>query len=427
MVHVCDEEFKPPRKYIGKGTFGIVYPYSDNYVLKYNKRPHKECVVAYNLAELDILHNYSKHENIITLIGIKTNVQHTCADRYHFILERADYDLYKYIEKHKKKLSVTTKKNIAYDILKGLSYLHKNGIIHRDLSMKNVLIFVDHAKVTAKISDFGTSCHADNIVAMSETKAITCNVFRAPEVYKNEKYSKSIDIWAYGIILYMMFIDMGLIDEFLDFEDDYNMFKTVLKKFHPNHNDLLVKMHQMYPTNLDDINTELRDVHALIDLIKRSLNTNKVKRIRVSGIMKHKFFEAHHHDATTFDKDSEGDTGEITLTHSMRTVIRNKLPSMLFEDDIMTYITNYGIHYYYKYIESLDFRQDDYCDVNMILCIMIANNYLSTHYRNIDMRTLLKVKIDDEYRINFEKYLIEKVLKFDFKIRMTTLYCRSTD
>ena len=44
-------------------------------------------------------------------------------------------------------------KNISYQILSGINYLHQNMIIHRDLKLENILY--DKEKNIVKITDFG--------------------------------------------------------------------------------------------------------------------------------------------------------------------------------------------------------------------------------------------------------------------------------
>ena len=78
--------------------------------------------------------------------------------------------------------------------------MHSCGVCHRDLKMDNVLI-TDAGKV--KIIDFGFSISCDK-----ETKlVISCGTpaFMAPEIVRKLPYSGfSADVWALGILLYIM-------------------------------------------------------------------------------------------------------------------------------------------------------------------------------------------------------------------------------
>jgi hypothetical protein len=84
-------------------------------------------------------------------------------------------------------------------IAKGLSYLHERGIVHRDLKPAN--IFYDDGYV--KIGDYGLSKH----IAVSRHSAQTVSVgtvhYMAPEIGSGS-YTKAIDIYALGVMLYEM-------------------------------------------------------------------------------------------------------------------------------------------------------------------------------------------------------------------------------
>ncbi len=87
------------------------------------------------------------------------------------------------------------------EIAKGLSYLHDRGIVHRDLKPGN--IFYDDGYV--KIGDYGLT----KFIAVSRHSAQTASVgtvhYMAPEVGSGN-YSKPIDIYALGVILYEMLL-----------------------------------------------------------------------------------------------------------------------------------------------------------------------------------------------------------------------------
>ena len=101
-------------------------------------------------------------------------------------------------------------RNFVRQILDGLSYLHGQNIIHRDIKGANVL--VDN-KGSIKISDFGISKRGD--VAASANKlpgsglnrpSLQGSVFwMAPEVVRQSAHTKKADIWSLGCLIVEMF------------------------------------------------------------------------------------------------------------------------------------------------------------------------------------------------------------------------------
>jgi len=84
-------------------------------------------------------------------------------------------------------------------IAQGLSYLHERGIVHRDLKPGN--IFYDDGYV--KIGDYGLSKHISVSRHSGQTVSVGTVHYMAPEIGSGS-YTKAIDIYALGVILYEM-------------------------------------------------------------------------------------------------------------------------------------------------------------------------------------------------------------------------------
>ncbi|KAH8673932.1 kinase-like domain-containing protein [Xylariales sp. PMI_506] len=99
-------------------------------------------------------------------------------------------------------------RSFVRQILNGLSYLHNQDIIHRDIKGANIL--VDN-KGTIKISDFGISkkLEASNILSGANNNkhrpSLQGSVFwMAPEVVKQTSYTRKADIWSLGCLVVEM-------------------------------------------------------------------------------------------------------------------------------------------------------------------------------------------------------------------------------
>lgn len=86
-------------------------------------------------------------------------------------------------------------------ILLGLDFLHKKGIVHRDIKGGNVLV---HENGTVKLADFGASTRVE-FDKTQETDSIKGTpYFMAPEVLAESKYGRKGDIWAVGCTMIQM-------------------------------------------------------------------------------------------------------------------------------------------------------------------------------------------------------------------------------
>ena len=92
-------------------------------------------------------------------------------------------------------------KDIIYQTLLGLAYMHKYGYFHRDMKPENLLI---NDKIV-KIADFGLAREIRSIPPYTEY--VSTRYYRAPEcILKSSNYNSPIDIWAVGCIMAEMYL-----------------------------------------------------------------------------------------------------------------------------------------------------------------------------------------------------------------------------
>ena len=104
------------------------------------------------------------------------------------------YFIYEYLEKGY--LSEYNPK-LLLGVSKGLLYLHKNNILHRDIKPKNILIGNDDE---AKIIDFGLSKIQRKLDKAFDSYGSLS--FMAPEIFSDRGYNDSCDVWSFGITMH---------------------------------------------------------------------------------------------------------------------------------------------------------------------------------------------------------------------------------
>ncbi|KAE8585605.1 hypothetical protein XENTR_v10021372 [Xenopus tropicalis] len=191
---------------IGVGGFGKVYKglwRGDEVAVKAVRHDPDEDinVTAENVRQEAKLFCMLCHPNIIALKGVCLKPPHLC-----LVMEYArGGPLHRALAG--KKVPAHVLVNWAVQIARGMNYLHNEAIvpiIHRDLKSSNILILekVEHDDLfnkTLKITDFGLAREWQKTTKMS---AAGTYAWMAPEVIRLSLFSKSSDVWSFGVLLW---------------------------------------------------------------------------------------------------------------------------------------------------------------------------------------------------------------------------------
>ena len=104
-----------------------------------------------------------------------------------------------YAFKNEMRMEESTIFEVLTQLLIGLNYLHKKGIIHRNLESKNIFLTKNRL---IKISNFN-SCLIMNKSNINQPH-INKSLYTAPEIWNKKKFNYKCDIWSLGCIIYEM-------------------------------------------------------------------------------------------------------------------------------------------------------------------------------------------------------------------------------
>jgi len=150
-------------------------------------------------------------------------------------------------------------------ILESVNHCHSNGVVHRDLKPENLLLASKAKGAAVKLADFGLAIEVQGDQQAWFGFAGTPG-YLSPEVLKKEPYGKPVDIWACGVILYILLVGYP---PFWD-EDQQKLYAQIRGGAYD------------FPSpEWDSVTPEAKN------LINQMLTVNPAKRIRAEEALKH--------------------------------------------------------------------------------------------------------------------------------------------
>ncbi|XP_016803137.1 calcium/calmodulin-dependent protein kinase type 1B isoform X4 [Pan troglodytes] len=235
--------------------------------------------------EIAVLRRIS-HPNIVALEDVHESPSHlylamelvTGGELFDRIMERGSY----------------TEKDASHlvgQVLGAVSYLHSLGIVHRDLKPENLLYATPFEDSKIMVSDFGLSkIQAGNMLGTA------CGTpgYVAPELLEQKPYGKAVDVWALGVISYILLCGYP---PFYD-ESDPELFSQILRA-----------SYEFDSPFWDDISESAKD------FIRHLLERDPQKRFTCQQALQHLWISGD----TAFDRDILGSVSEQIRKNFART------------------------------------------------------------------------------------------------------------
>ena len=181
---MCDE-LPCAAKVLNPAFFQFTTPETTGITNKFEQECHLLCAI--------------KHPHIVQYLGVYRDPESRLPV---LLMELMDESLTQFLERSHKPLPYHTEVNLCHDIALAVSYLHSNGIVHKDLSSNNVLLI---AGSRAKVTDFGMAKLYNVKQSTAHLTPLTLRpgtvVYMSPEALKDQPvYTDKLDSFSFGVL-----------------------------------------------------------------------------------------------------------------------------------------------------------------------------------------------------------------------------------
>ena len=193
---------------LGEGSFGVVYKGFDNEqgqhvaIKELRGVSGADDAAAVNKALLDEFAIVTKlnHPNIVRVLSVSSTADTSAGDGIaaRIVMEwMPSGSLEAILKRNGHRLHEGVVRRYAQEALKGLAYLHENGVVHRDIKPANLLVSADG---TVRVADFGCSKFAATQASSSAKtyRMVGTPLYLAPECIEKSDYASASDIWAWA-------------------------------------------------------------------------------------------------------------------------------------------------------------------------------------------------------------------------------------
>lgn len=289
---------------LGMGTYGTVYKAfkkPNTYAIKcINLDSENDGIPSTALREISILKRL-KHVNIVEVKDVAIGDK-----QLEMCMEYCKYDLRKLIDEKilrnpKEPYDIKFIKDVMYQLLQAVNYLHGNKILHRDLKPQNILIFEGgNGKYIVKLADFGLS-RVYSVPLRPYTREVLTLWYRAPEMMLGiTNYSIGLDMWSIGCI----FAELYMKYPFIRGDSEIDQLFKIMQVF-GTFNEGILPGYKSFPNfdaefpywegvglkNYMKKNSYLHIGDDAFDLLEKMLMIDSSKRITCKEALKHEFFK----------------------------------------------------------------------------------------------------------------------------------------
>lgn len=280
---------------VGAGTYGKVFKaihiYTKDKVAlkKIRMEGERDGFPITAVREIRLL-QHLRHKHVVALQEVMVE-KNECF----MVFEYLSHDLTGLINHPTFKLTSAHKKDLAKQMFDGLDYLHRRGVLHRDIKAANILI---SNTGQLKYADFGLARFYTKSRQLDYTNRVITIWYRPPELLLGEtQYGPEVDIWSAACVFVEMFTKKAVFPgeggELSQIEKVYNVLGTPTRADWPSIIDLpWFELMQPVDRRKRLFEAMFKDVFspAGLDLVQWMFKYDPRKRPTAEQVLSHDYF-----------------------------------------------------------------------------------------------------------------------------------------
>ncbi|XP_030056228.1 cyclin-dependent kinase 6 isoform X2 [Microcaecilia unicolor] len=282
---------------IGEGAYGKVFKARDlknggRFVAlkRVRVQTSEEGMPLSTIREVAVLRHLEtfEHPNVVRLFDVCTVSRTDRETKLTLVFEHVDQDLATYLNKVPEPgVPSETIKDMTFQLLRGLDFLHSHRVVHRDLKPQNILV-TSNGQI--KLADFGLARIYSFQMAL--TSVVVTLWYRAPEVLLQSSYATPVDLWSVGCIFAEMFRRKPLFRGNSDVDQLEKIFDVIGPPDEEDWpTDVALPRHAFAERPPQAIEKYVPDIDVLgKDLLLNCLAFNPAKRISAYSALSHSYF-----------------------------------------------------------------------------------------------------------------------------------------
>ncbi|KAF2455527.1 kinase-like domain-containing protein, partial [Lineolata rhizophorae] len=280
---------------VGSGTYGKVfkaihvYTKSKVALKKIRMEGERDGFPVTAIREIKLLQSLH-HNNVVKLQEVMVE-KNDCF----MVFEYLSHDLTGLLNHPTFRLSHGHKKFLARQLFDGLDYLHRRGVLHRDIKAANILV---SNTGQLKLADFGLARFYAKRKQLDYTNRVITIWYRSPELLLGEtQYGPAVDIWSAACVLVEIFTKHAIFPgdggEISQLDKIYTVLGTPTRSAWPTLPDMqwfeLLRPAERKPSTLADKYKE-RVSPAAFDLLAAMLQYDPAQRPSAADVLEHPYF-----------------------------------------------------------------------------------------------------------------------------------------